>query len=248
MRDADGGRRVLTSACRNAAATTESLRAASRLSHCEGDVHAGVHHGRLGSDRSPPGSRAAGRRRSARDPVAAVRRWSGASRDVADYQVVQGDPTTEGRWEEEVDGCDAVVNLAGHNLFADRWNTEVKRKIRDSRVHGTEHVVAAIARPSNEAQGSRPGSAIGYYGPHGDEELTRRARRARTSWRSSAASGKTRPSRSAELGVRLAMVRTGIVLAPGEGALAFMTPIFKLGPRCAHRQRRQACSPPASSG
>ena len=75
------------------------------------------------------------------------------------YQVIQGDPATEGRWQEEIDGCDAVVNLAGHNLFVDRWNTEVKRKIRDSRVHGTDHVVAAIVKAQPEAR--RPGASLG---------------------------------------------------------------------------------------
>ena len=59
---------------------------------------------------------------------------------------------------------------------------------------------------------------------------TSRVRRGRISWRSSAASGSRPPSRSTELGVRRAIVRTGIVLAPGGGALAFMTPIFKLCP------------------
>ena len=62
--------------------------------------------------------------------------------DFRDFQVIHGDPSSEGRWQAEVDGCDAVVNLAGHNLFADRWNSEIKRKIRDSRIHATDGVVA----------------------------------------------------------------------------------------------------------
>jgi NAD dependent epimerase/dehydratase family enzyme len=49
------------------------------------------------------------------------------------YQVVPGDPTSPGRWPDEVDGCDGVVNLAGHKVFAERWSTAVKAKIRDSR-------------------------------------------------------------------------------------------------------------------
>src|SRR5947207_12721316 len=60
------------------------------------------------------------------------------------YQVVPGDPTKPGRWQEEVDGCEAVVNLAGQNLFEQRWNAAIKAKIRDSRVHAAEQVVAAI--------------------------------------------------------------------------------------------------------
>src|SRR5580658_8318329 len=88
------------------------------------------------------------------------------------YQVIQGDPTTSGPWQGEIDGCDAVVNLAGHNVFAERWNAAVKAKIRDSRGHGAEHVVAAIEQASSRPKVFVQGSAIGYYGTHQDEELT----------------------------------------------------------------------------
>jgi len=151
-------------------------------------------------------------------------------REMWPYQVVPGDPTTPGRWQEAVDGCDAVVNLAGHNIFADRWSTEIKRKLRDSRVHSAEQMVAAIKQARSRPQVFVQGTAIGFYGPRGDEELD-----------------ETSPSGSDFLavlcreceevsatieaaGVRRAIVRTGIVLAPGAGALKLMTPIFKWGP------------------
>ncbi len=72
------------------------------------------------------------------------------------YQVVQGDPTTPGRWQDEIDGCQAVVNLAGHNVFAERWNPAVKAKIRDSRVYGAENLVAAIKQADARPQRLRP--------------------------------------------------------------------------------------------
>ena len=80
-------------------------------------------------------------------PVILSRRADKVRRDprMRGIEVVQGDPTAR-RLGSAVDGCDAVVNLAGHNIFAERWNAEVKRKIRDSRVYGTENVVAAIAQ------------------------------------------------------------------------------------------------------
>ena len=146
------------------------------------------------------------------------------------YQVIPGDPTTPGRWQESVDGCDAVVNLAGHGIFSERWNVEVKRKIRDSRVHSAENLVTAIKNALTRPKLYVHGSAIGYYGPRGDEELTE-----------SSPSGSDflavvcreceDATRSIDsLGMRRAVVRTGIVLAPGAGALQIMTPIFKLGP------------------
>src|SRR4051812_24843043 len=150
--------------------------------------------------------------------------------EFRELQVVQGDPTTEGRWQEAIDGCDAVVNLAGHNLFAERWNVEVKRKIRDSRVYGTEHVVAAIRQARNRPQVLVQASAIGIYGPHADEELDESSPSGSDYLAGVCREWEQASEPVAELGVRRAVVRVGVVLAPGEGALAFMTPIFKLGP------------------
>ncbi len=146
------------------------------------------------------------------------------------YQVIPGDPTTAGRWQEAVDGCDAVVNLAGHGIFTERWNVGVKHKIRDSRVHSAENLVTAIKNAQARPKVFVQGSAIGYYGPQADVELTE-----------SSPSGNDflavvcreceDVSRSIDsIGVRRVIVRTGIVLAPGAGALKIMTPIFKLGP------------------
>ncbi len=142
-------------------------------------------------------------------------------------EVVQGDPTAPGPWDAALDGCDAVINLVGHNLFAERWDAEVKRKIRDSRVFATDNVVSSIARASSRPKVLVQASAIGFYGPHADEELTEEApagddflARICREWEDAA-----RPAES--LGLRLATVRTGVVLAKGEGALGVMTPIVK---------------------
>ena len=145
-------------------------------------------------------------------------------------EFVQGDVETAGRWQAAVDGCDAIVNLAGHNLFAERWNGEIKRKIRDSRVHGTDNLVSAIAAAGNRPQVLVQGSAVGYYGPRGDEELDESAP-AGSDFLADVCREWEEASEPVEtLGVRRAVIRTGIVLAPGEGALKTMTPIFKLLP------------------
>ncbi|MFO0892082.1 MAG: TIGR01777 family oxidoreductase [Isosphaeraceae bacterium] len=150
--------------------------------------------------------------------------------EFREFRVVQGDPSVEGRWQSEVDGCDAVVNLVGHNLFADRWNAEVKRKIRDSRVYGTEHVVSAIRQAKDRPGVLVQASAIGIYGAHGDEELTESSPSGSDFLAVVCREWEQASDPVAELGVRRAIVRTGVVLAPGEGALGVMTPIFKLGP------------------
>jgi uncharacterized protein (TIGR01777 family) len=150
--------------------------------------------------------------------------------EFRDFQVVHGDPTTEGRWQGEIDGCDAVVHLAGHNLFADRWNPEIKRKIRDSRVYGTEHVVAAVRQARNRPRAIVQASAIGLYGPRGDEDLVESSPSGADYLAVVCREWEQASEPITELGVRRAVVRVGIVLAPSGGALAFMTPIFKLGP------------------
>ena len=153
------------------------------------------------------------------------------------YVVVQGDPAIAGRWQDEIDGCDAVVNLAGHNLFADRWNPEIKRKIRDSRVHGTDHVVAAIGKASKKPGVLVQASAIGYYGPHGDEELDETSPSGSDFLAVVSREWEQAAEPVTQHGVRLAIVRTGVVLAPGEGAGVHDSD-FQAWSRSADRQRR----------
>lgn len=169
---------------------------------------------------------------SGHHPVILSRRADAIRRDPAmwAYQVVPGDPTTPGRWQDAIDGCDAVVNLAGHSLFAERWNASVKAKIRDSRVYSAEQITTAIRQAHSRPRVLVHGSAIGYYGPHGDEELTEAS--------PSGSDFLARICRETEeateavetLGVRRVLLRTGIVLAHDEGALKVMTPIFKAAP------------------
>ena len=188
-----------------------------RSSRSESRFHvvASVYCRRFGPDRPPPGQAAC--RARVIKPVILSRHADTVRRDpeMRGYQVIPGDPTTDGKWQEAMDGCDAVVNLAGHGIFTERWSPEVKHKIRDSRVHSAEKLVAAIKNASTRPRVFVQGSAIGFYGAYGDEELTE-----------SSPSGNDFLAvvcRECEdvsvsldtLGVRRAVVRTGIVLAPG---------------------------------
>jgi uncharacterized protein (TIGR01777 family) len=162
-------------------------------------------------------------------PLILSRRSDEIRRDPAlrGVSVVQGDPSSSGRWESALEGCDAVVNLVGHNIFAERWNAQVKRKIRDSRVYSTENVVAAIGKANQRPKVLVQGSAIGYYGPHGDEDLTEDSPSG-SDFMAVVCREWEEASQPAEaLGVRVARIRTGVVLAKGEGALGVMTPIFR---------------------
>ncbi|MGZ6130571.1 MAG: TIGR01777 family oxidoreductase [Myxococcaceae bacterium] len=136
-----------------------------------------------------------------------------------------------GRGEKagEVDGLDAVVNLAGSNVAEGRWTGERKREIRESRVRTTEAVVAGIVRAARRPAVLINGSAMGYYGDRGETPIDESAPRGTgflaelvEAWE-----GATRPAEDA--GVRVVKLRTGVVLSPDDGALAKMLPIFKAG-------------------
>src|SRR5262245_41479039 len=107
------------------------------------------------------------------DQVVALSRQADAWEKVGqDVSVVIGDPNESGDWQTKLADCDAVVNLAGAGIFDRRWNDEYKKIMRESRLRTTSHVVAAMAKPECNAKILASASAVGIYGPHGDEEIT----------------------------------------------------------------------------
>ena len=148
-------------------------------------------------------------------------------------RIVEGDPMKAGPWQDIAAECDAVVNLAGENLFNHRWNDQFKALMADSRLQTTAHVVEALARKPRREDGSPKvlvnASAIGIYGPHGDEELTEESPPASdflanlcVQWENAA--------RAVEAsGVRCALIRIGVVLAKEGGALKQLWTPFSLG-------------------
>lgn len=127
-------------------------------------------------------------------------------------------------------GHDAVINLAGAPIDQ-RWTEENKRQFHESRVGMTIKVVEAIAKLPEE---KRPkvlinGSAVGIYGDRGDEILTETARPGE-GYLAELCYDWEHAAKDAELlGVRVVLLRTGIVLGPGGGAYAKMLPVFKFG-------------------
>lgn len=157
-----------------------------------------------------------------------------ARRALGDVEAVRWEPTDEPAPAEALAGRDAVVHLAGAPV-AQRWSTKAKRAIRESRTIGTSNLLAGLARASeNSGPEQRPrtlvsSSAIGYYGPHGEEPLDEDAppgddflAQVCVEWEAAAAA-------ATELGMRAVQVRTGIVLDRNGGALGKMLPPFRLG-------------------
>ena len=124
---------------------------------------------------------------------------------------------------------DIAFNLAGEPVAEGRWTAERKRRIRDSRVLGTRHLVAAIAKLERRPRVLVSASAVGYYGDRGDEELDETSAVGRGFLAEVCAEWEREALAAAQLGVRVVCVRLGIVLAPGGGALAKMLPPFRMG-------------------
>ncbi|HEU0019089.1 MAG TPA: TIGR01777 family oxidoreductase [Thermoleophilaceae bacterium] len=161
------------------------------------------------------------------------------SRDAAKAERLFGGRANAAAWADPKDeqpppaalsGRDGVVHLLGEPV-AQRWTDDARREIRDSRVLATRNLVAALRElPESD----RPGvlvsqSASGFYGPRGDEPVAESEpagddflARVCVEWEAEAHAAR-------ELGLRVALTRTGVVLSDSGGALEKMLPPFKLG-------------------
>ena len=129
---------------------------------------------------------------------------------------------------EAIEGADAIVHLAGEPI-AQRWNSAVKKRIRDSRIFGTRAIVEAVSKLHQRPQTFLCASAIGYYGDRADEILDEQSSRG-SGFLSDVCGEWEREARAAgNLGLRVVMLRFGIVLGKEGGALKQMLPPFRMG-------------------
>ncbi len=141
---------------------------------------------------------------------------------------------TPGRGPAPLDalrGRDLVVHLAGEPVGEGRWTEARRARIRDSRVHGTRGLVLALAAlpPGERPRALLSASAVGVYGTRGDELLPEGAPAGAGFLADVCRAWEAEASAAEALGVRVVLLRIGIVLGPGGGALARMAPLFRLG-------------------
>ncbi|MEI2703573.1 MAG: TIGR01777 family oxidoreductase [Baekduia sp.] len=158
----------------------------------------------------------------ARDPEAATRKLG--------TDAVVWDPVTVPPPADTLSGADAVVHLAGEPV-SQRWNSEVKRRILESREAGTRQLVTAIGAldASERPKTLVCASASGYYGPRGDEELTESATPGDDFLAQVCIAWEREAEAATAHDVRRVSLRTGVVLSADGGALAKLLPPFKLG-------------------
>ncbi len=129
----------------------------------------------------------------------------------------------------DLEGADAVIHLSGAGIGDKRWTQSYKREILESRTITTNLLATTIAAMSRKPAVFLSGSAIGIYGPRGDEQLTEVSTHG-TSYLADVCEQwehATMPASNA--GVRTVLLRTGIVLSTKGGALRKQLPLFKLG-------------------
>lgn len=128
-----------------------------------------------------------------------------------------------------LEGLDGVVHLAGEGIAEKRWTEEQKRRILESRTKGTALLVDALTSLTDKPPVLVSGSAIGFYGNRGDEQLTESSERGEgfladvvTAWEAAAAP-------AAAAGIRVPCIRTGIVLSPTGGVLQRLAGLARFG-------------------
>jgi uncharacterized protein (TIGR01777 family) len=150
-------------------------------------------------------------------------------RDAAGPDEAMWDPLAGTVDLPALEGVEAVVHLAGAGVGDKRWTASYKRQIRDSRVLGTQTIARALARLDPQPQVLVSGSAIGYYGDTGDDEVDESSPHGDgflatvvVAWEASAAP-------ASDAGIRVVHPRTGLVVSPHGGAWGKLWPLFRLG-------------------
>jgi hypothetical protein len=133
-----------------------------------------------------------------------------------------------GAWERCLDGADAVINLAGAPIADERWTDAHKRLLTESRVLTTRLLVEALSRRSLKPRVLISASGIGYYGASDDRVLDEGAARGQGFLADLCLAWEAEALRATEFGVRVVILRTGMVLEQDGGALPKMLLPFRL--------------------
>jgi uncharacterized protein (TIGR01777 family) len=131
--------------------------------------------------------------------------------------------------QEKLEGADAAVNLAGASIAGESWSEERKALLRSSRVHITRELVCSLEKLEDGPKTLVSASAIGYYGNRGDEVLTEESKAGDDFLARLAQEWEAEAVKAEALGMRVARLRFGIILAKHGGALPQMMRPFKFG-------------------
>ncbi|BAZ50987.1 hypothetical protein NIES4103_36100 [Nostoc sp. NIES-4103] len=145
----------------------------------------------------------------------------------SNVEIVAYTPTVSGSWQDAIALCDGVVNLAGEPIAEKRWTPEHKQEILNSRQLGTQKIVEAIAKANPRPTVLVNASAIGYYGISETATFDETSLPANDFLAQVCKAWEAEATKVKDVGVRLVILRFGIVLGLG-GALGKMITPFKL--------------------
>ena len=137
-------------------------------------------------------------------------------------------PETEKLPIEAISNVQAVIHLAGETI-AGRWNSDKKRRIRDSRILSTQNLVASFADSDTKPEVLIGASAIGLYGDSGEDRFTEETLPGKDFLAEVCQEWETEAYKASELGIRVVTVRIGLVLGLGGGLLQQVLTPFKIG-------------------
>lgn len=129
----------------------------------------------------------------------------------------------------EIEGCDAIINLAGANINDKKWDAHFKRIIVDSRIFSTRCLVKACEKMKEKPKTFLSASAVGFFGDAGDRACVEDSPKGTGFLPDLCESWEREANRAQDLGIRTVIARLGIVLSKEGGALAQMLPIFRWG-------------------
>ena len=150
-------------------------------------------------------------------------------RESAEADEVRFDPQAGRLDGDRLEGLDAVVHLAGENIASGPWTADRRRRIRDSRVNGTDLVARTLASLARPPRVMISASAIGYYGDRGDEILGEEQSAGEGFLAETCVAWERATAAAERAGLRVVRLRIGVVLAARGGALARMVPLFRAG-------------------
>jgi uncharacterized protein (TIGR01777 family) len=136
---------------------------------------------------------------------------------------------TSDSWTSDIDGADAVVNLSGESIAGKRWSADQKKRILDSRILATRSLVGAAGRAARRPAVFVSGSAVGFYGPLGEEIVTEDHGAGGDFLADVCVQWEREAMQAAQGATRVALIRTGLVLDRRGGALPKMLPPFWFG-------------------
>ncbi len=147
---------------------------------------------------------------------------------IGEYaKVIEWDGRTTGTWVSHADGSFAVINLAGESIASGKWTHSKKAAILHSRLDSTRAIVSGIKQLKNKPSVVIQASAIGYYGAHGDEELNELSPTGKGFLAEVCQGIELCTEPLPGLGVRLVVIRSGVVLDKDGGALPRLAKPFK---------------------